>query len=211
MRSIARILAFVLMGVLLSLPVLGADDKDKKPDAKKEEPAKKTDVKKDDAKKDETAKKTDSKKDDSKKESDKGKDAPPAEKLFKYGTARGKIVWIDESKKKLKIQVQVGNEKVDSELQSIDDVKVRSVYPPMQFDEKGRARKPTAKELKELRGTDKLPGYQAEFSDLKMEQIVDVTLVTKKRPPRTLPKKGTLGEEYTPKMSVIIILSPLNP
>jgi hypothetical protein len=210
MRWLSRILAFVMTGLLLSLPVLGADDKDKKSDAKKEEPAKKTDVKKDEAKKDD-AKKDDAKKEDSKKESDKGKEAP-AEKLYKLTTVRGKIVWRDESKKKLKIQIPVDNDKnVEYEWQAIDEVKVRSMYAPMQFDEKGRARKPTPKELKELRGTDKLPGYQADFSDLKDQQVVDVTLVTKKKPPRTPPKKGTLGEEYTPKMSLIIIVSPLNP
>jgi hypothetical protein len=206
MRLLARILAFGMMGVLLSLPVLGADEKDKKSDAKKDEPAKKTDVKKDDAKKDEA------KKEDSKKESDKGKDAPPTEKLYKLTTVRGKVVWLDEAKKKLKIQVQVTNDQnVEYEWQAIDDVKVRSVQPPMQFDEKGRARPATRKELKELRGSDpKLPGYLADFSDLKTEQIVDVTLVTKKRPPRALPKKGALGEEYTPKMSLILIVAKPN-
>jgi hypothetical protein len=195
------------MGALLSLPVLGADEKDKKSDAKKDEPAKKTDVKKDEAKKDET------KKDDSKKESDKGKDAPPAEKLFKLATIRGKVIWLDEAKKKLKIRVQVTNDQnVEYEWEAIDDLKVRSVQPPMQFDEKGRARPPTRKELKELRGSDpKLPGYQADFSDLKMEQIVDVSLVTKKRPPARPPKKGALGEEYTPKMSLILIVAKPNP
>ncbi len=35
MRSVSRLVAFVLMGFLLVLPVLGADDKDKKDDAKK--------------------------------------------------------------------------------------------------------------------------------------------------------------------------------
>ncbi len=210
MRFLACILAFGMMGVLLSLPVLGADEKDKKSDAKKDEPAKKTDVKKDEAKKDD-AKKEDAKKDDSKKESDKGKDAPPAEKLFKYGTVRGKVVWLDEAKKKLKVQLGSGNQTRDVELQSLDEVKVRSLQPKQQFDDKGRARRPTKQELKDMKGTDKLPGYQADFADLKTEQIVEVELVTKKRPPRVLPKKGTLGDEYMPKMRVIIIVSPLNP
>jgi hypothetical protein len=208
MRLLSRILAFVLISSLLSLPMLGADDKDKKSDAKKEDPAKKTDVKKDDAKKDDPAKKSDAKKDEAKKESEKGKDAPPAEKLFFYGKVSGKIVWLDEAKKKLKVQVQ---QNVEFEWQAIDDVKVRSLIAPMQFDEKGRARPATRKELKELRGSDpKLKGYQADFSDLKRDQIVEVTLVTKKRPPRTLPKKGALGEEYTPKMSLILIVAKPN-
>jgi hypothetical protein len=198
MRSISRILAFVLMGILLSLPALGADDKDKKADTKKQDTAKKDDAKKDDAKKS-----------DAKKDSEKEKDTPPAEKMVKVGTVRGKIVWLDEAKKKLKLEVPAGNQKVEYEWQAMDDVKVRSANPPVQFDEKGRVKKLTAKEKKELKGNDKLPGYPAEFSDLKREQIVDVSLVSKKPPARA--KKGTLGAEYTPKMSFIMILTQPSP
>jgi hypothetical protein len=76
----------------------------------------------------------------------------------------------------------------DVELQTIEDVKVRMLTPPPQFDDKGHVKKYTAKELKELRGPDpKLPGYQAEFGDLHEGQIVQVHLVKKKGVPTAAP------------------------
>jgi hypothetical protein len=68
MQAISRIAAFAVMGFLLSLTVVAADDKDKKADPAKDDP-KKTDVKKDDpakkdAKNDDPAKKDADKKDE---------------------------------------------------------------------------------------------------------------------------------------------------
>ncbi len=60
MRALPRLVAFASIGFLLSLPVLGADDKDKKTDPPK------NDAKKADVKKDEPAKKDADKKDDKK-------------------------------------------------------------------------------------------------------------------------------------------------
>jgi hypothetical protein len=66
----------------------------------------------------------------------------------------------------------------DIEVSTTDDVKVRNSSPPEAFDEKGKARRLTSKELKEAKGSDtRLPGYQADFSNLREEQIVTVTLV----------------------------------
>src|ERR1700730_16208037 len=54
-----------------------------------------------------------------------------------------------------------------------DDLVVRRLQPHPIFDEKGKPRKPTAAELKEMKGTDpKLKGYKAERSDLKPGQVV---------------------------------------
>src|SRR5262245_17717104 len=69
----------------------------------------------------------------------------------------------------------------DIELQAVDDAVVRTARPRGEFDEKGKLKKLTAKQLKELKGPDpKLPGYKAEFGDVAAEQILQVTLVRKK-------------------------------
>jgi hypothetical protein len=61
------------------------------------------------------------------------------------------------------------------ELQATDDVKVRMQNPPVDFDDSGKPKKYTAKELKELKGPDpKLPGYTADFDSLKQDMTVDV-------------------------------------
>ena len=70
------------------------------------------------------------------------------------------------------------------ELNTTEEVKVRRLTPPDQFDEKGRVKRYTAKELKELKGKDKEPGFPAEFADLVSEQYITVTLVRKKDAPR---------------------------
>lgn len=63
-----------------------------------------------------------------------------------------------------------------------EDVKVRWLNPQNVVDEKtGKDRRPNAKELKEMKGSDpKLPGYNATFDDLKPNQIVTVYLGKKK-------------------------------
>jgi hypothetical protein len=64
---------------------------------------------------------------------------------------------------------------------SDDELVVRRLHPAPLFDDKGKPRKPTAAELKEMKGTDpKLKGYKAERTDLKPGQIVVVTLAQAK-------------------------------
>jgi hypothetical protein len=70
------------------------------------------------------------------------------------------------------------------EIQATDEMKVRTLLLPVDFDEKGRPKKYTAKEIKELKGPDsKLPGYTADFDSLKPEQTVKIYLAKKKEPP----------------------------
>lgn len=134
----------------------------------------------------------------------------PAKKWIKAGAVAGKVVAVNEANKSLRIQLKVTKKKnVDVEWQSIDDVKVRKPNPPPQFDSKGRVKKRyTRKELRELKGDPKLPGFPAEFSDLKPGQYVQVTLVRKKGRPRRV--KGVPDPEYSPHMSLIVILSEPN-
>src|SRR5205823_4887635 len=63
------------------------------------------------------------------------------------------------------------------EVQAADDVKVRLSQPPPAYDDKGHFRTRTAQELKELKGPDPtLPGYAADWDDLKDGQTVTVRL-----------------------------------
>jgi hypothetical protein len=78
----------------------------------------------------------------------------------------------------------------DVEVTGIDEVVVRNNQPPEQFDDKGKVKKYTKKELDELKGPDhKLPGYKAEFGEIQTEQYVQVTLVRKKDAPAAAPPK----------------------
>jgi hypothetical protein len=100
----------------------------------------------------------------------------------------------------------------DLDLQTIDDVKVRLTNPPPQYDAKGNIKKPTAAELKELKGPDtSLPGYQAEFANLHNEQYVKITLVKKKDAPKhPKPKDFDPADlDNLPQISMIEILGEL--
>jgi hypothetical protein len=102
------------------------------------------------------------------------------------------------------------------ELTAIDDVVVRAARPRVEFNERGKPKKLTRKELRALKGNPRLPGYKAEFSDVQQDQVVQVNLVRKKgalaRPVRR--KRGKRAdkeavdplEENLPKVSMIVIL-----
>jgi pentapeptide MXKDX repeat protein len=98
------------------------------------------------------------------------------------------------------------------DLVTTEDVVVRLATPRPEFDEKGKLKKHTAKELKELRGDSKLPGFAGEFSDLKTNLYVTLSLVRKKDAPR--PKPGPkskdadaeLMQENKPMISQIMVL-----
>jgi hypothetical protein len=66
------------------------------------------------------------------------------------------------------------------ELRAADEVKVRTLQPPVDYDDKGNLKKYTQKELNELRGPNKnLPGYTGEFESLRQGQIVKIYLSKK--------------------------------
>jgi hypothetical protein len=118
------------------------------------------------------------------------------EKLIKVVDILGKVTNIDANEKSFHLQVG----KQDVKVMTIDDVKVRTKNPPVAYDDKGNKKKYTAKELKELKGDSKLPGYSAEFNDLKQNQVVEVSLVRKKS------DKGS----KQPLASVVLIISQPN-
>jgi hypothetical protein len=67
------------------------------------------------------------------------------------------------------------------DLTPAEDMIVRTNFVPVEFDEKGKPRRRTQKELKELKGDPKLPGYQADASALKRGQQVTCYLEAKKK------------------------------
>ena len=81
---------------------------------------------------------------------------------------------------------------------AVDDaVQVRTRLLPLAFDDKGVHRKLTKDEVKELRGTDpKVPGYAADYSDLKNGQAVTIYLG---RPKNIKPKEGSQADEQSAK------------
>lgn len=118
------------------------------------------------------------------------------EKLITIGNFEGKITNIDAMEKSLHVQ----NGRQNVKVMTVDDVKVRTKNPPIAYDDKGNKKKYTTKELKELKGDSKLPGYSADFDALKTNQYVQITLVRKKSD----------KEAKQPLASVILIANPAN-
>jgi hypothetical protein len=99
----------------------------------------------------------------------------------------------------------------DVEIQPADDMKVRSLHPPVAFDEKGNPKKYTAQELKEMRGDGKLPGYAAELTGLQDGQVVTVRLARKKdtaKPKDPKDKKNAPADEKPLATVIIIVAGP---
>ena len=104
------------------------------------------------------------------------------------------------------------------DLQIMDDAKIRVSYPPIAFDDDGKPKKYTKKELDELKGPDKkVPGFPAEFDALATGETVQVMLVRKKddkpmKPnPGGVPKpKDVVGEDaladHLPLVSTIVVV-----
>ena len=96
------------------------------------------------------------------------------------------------------------DEHKNMELQATDEMKVRTKLLPVEYDDKGKVRKLTDKEKKELKGPDpKLPGYTADFDSLKPEQMVEVYLEKSKS--KTKKEKDSTSDK--PRVVMIVILS----
>jgi hypothetical protein len=99
---------------------------------------------------------------------------------------------------------------INLEFLADDNLKVRTLVLPVEFDDKGKPRRLTEKEKKALKGPDpKAPGYLADFDSLKQGQIVDVYLpktkraATKTRPAKDQDESATRQERLKALMIVI--------
>ena len=163
------------------------------------------------------------------KKSDKTDKQETKDKFVTLGSVVCRIGRIEGAQKVITVQIpqpvlqpaglgfRIGQVLRDVELQPSDDMKVRILQPPADFDEKGRPKRYTAKELKEMKGDDpKLPGYTADFDSLKADQIVKVYLGTRKEAkgaakPKAR-KKGKEAEEnaeagHKPEITMVVIIA----
>jgi hypothetical protein len=62
------------------------------------------------------------------------------------------------------------------DVKATENCKVRTIFPPTQYDDAGNLKKWSKKELAELKANSKLPGFPAEFDLLKPGQWVEVYL-----------------------------------
>jgi hypothetical protein len=133
------------------------------------------------------------------------------EKFVPLGEVSGKLQKVDATERTLTIEVSVpyvSGKRIERKTQVLefrtnDDSKVRWHLPPIKYDEKGRQTRYTATELRELKDTG-LPGYRAEFDDLKAGQLVQLYLKKSKDA-----KSGGKDQKEQPKViaSLIMILS----
>jgi len=169
--------------------------------------------------------------DKDKKAEDKNAKADPKEKWIPAGQVVAVLKEVRESDKSVVLSIQTQNsyyspqarrvvpaKMEDIELLLKDDVKIRQANPPEAFDDKGRPKKYSIKELKELKGDDlKTPGYPADFSDLINQSIVNVTLMQKPQKSARGGNSGLIGvagkkedpelaREMRPKIASIVIM-----
>ena len=169
--------------------------------------------------------------DKDKKADDKNAKADPKEKWIPAGQVVAVLKEVRESDKSVVLSIQtrgsyynpkqkslVPAKMEDIELLLKDDVKIRQFNPPEAFDDKGRPKKYSTKELKELKGDDlKTPGYPADFSDLINQSIVNVTLMQKPQKSARGGNSGLVGvagkkedpelaREMRPKIASIVIM-----
>ena len=169
--------------------------------------------------------------DKDKKAEDKNAKSDPKEKWIPAGQVVAVLKEVRESDKSVVLSIQTQNsyyspqakrvvpaKMEDIELLLKDDVKIRQFNPPEAFDDKGRPKKYSTQELKELKGDDlKTPGYPADFSDLISQSIVNVTLMQKPQKPVRAGNSGLVGvagkkddpelaREMRPKIASIVIM-----
>src|SRR5262245_9075899 len=77
----------------------------------------------------------------------------------------------------------------DVKLRAAETMKVRSLHPPLAYDDKGNVKQYTSKELKELQDTG-LPGYRCDNDALRTGQIVRVYLAKTAAPIKGVSGKG---------------------
>ncbi|HEV3258546.1 MAG TPA: hypothetical protein VG013_16840 [Gemmataceae bacterium] len=194
-----------LIALGLVVPASAADDNKKKDDDKA---ATKADDKKKDDKK---PAKDDKKKDKAKKAAPKDEPTDAKDKLRPAGEFIGKLTRVEGQQKYLSVQItltvpepylngrtiayRAKNIEKQIEVLASDNMKVRIGHPPLDYDEKGRLKRYTRKELKELKGAEGGWGYTADFDSLKPNQVVKVFLGKKKEARKARSRDKDLDED----------------
>jgi hypothetical protein len=95
----------------------------------------------------------------------------------------------------------------DVEIEVADNLKIRTLIEPVEYDDKGKPRRLTTKERAELKGPDpKLPGYEADFDNLKVDQTVTVYVPQKKSTGKSKLKDLVFDNKEKLKAVMIVIL-----
>ena len=124
------------------------------------------------------------------------------EKLTPAGRVLARLTAIDGDKQTLTIEAAGG---ASVTLDIAGDAKVRTLKLPLAFDDKGNPRKYTAQELKDLKGPDNLPGYTADFTDLKVGEIVRVSVAKRKKTADEVREAAKAGEPIRAVATLIVI------
>jgi len=133
---------------------------------------------------------------------DASRDKNPAKRAQRLNDLQLKIAQNQQN------QVTTKEEKKKVEVQAGEDMKVRTIVLAPMFDDKGNVKKPTPKQLKELKGSDpKLPGYTATAGDLKQDQTVKVFLAKKKKTDKADKDDKDNKDENRPLVSMILIIA----
>ena len=114
----------------------------------------------------------------------KAKESPKtaANHYIRQAILTGKVTDVNDEKHRIVLEFAVTpKNKAQATFIVTEDAKIRTRVLPTLFDDKGNLKKPTPKELLELKGKDKnLPGYESEFASLKRGQVLLVHQVTTK-------------------------------
>lgn len=153
------------------------------------------------------ASKSQTKKDNSSKTDLEEKEAPKQtpNNYIRQNIFKGKVVEVNDEKHCFVLEIPfTPKNKVKATFIVTEDAKIRTMVVPTIYDDRGNLKRPSAKELSEMKGKEKnLPGYQSEFANLKRDQILTVHQVTTKeklladrQKPRPKPGEKQTPEEY---------------
>ena len=127
-------------------------------------------------------------------------------KLVNPGSDKGKLVvsvpiTVPEASGR---SIHVKQTHKDVDLAPADDMIVRKAELPPFYDDRGKPRRPTQKEVKEAKGEGNLPGYRADLSDLKQGQIVTCYYAVNK--PAKKGDPDAKRDSGTPRVRLIVIV-----
>ncbi|HLJ95366.1 MAG TPA: hypothetical protein VKU02_19475 [Gemmataceae bacterium] len=89
-----------------------------------------------------------------------------------------------------------------------DDMKVRTMLLPVELDDKGKPRRLTEKEKRELKGPDPaLPGYTGDFDSLQPDQTVEVYLAKQASKSKPKDKDAATADNTRPRIAMLVILA----
>jgi len=141
------------------------------------------------------------------------------DKMVTVGKVQGKLTKLETAQKTLTIQSSVAyvngrniaQKGVDHHYTMADEVQVLVSHPPIEVDDKGKPKKPSAADLKKaVKGPPEIGGkwWPGDLDSLKTGQVVTVLLKQKKEAYKSVPKgkKDELAEENKPVVTTICIV-----